>query len=218
MDEALQLLKERNLIRYRHNATLIPCVCQLTGHTASVQANVFWSALSPRQSDSQISAPLSFKTSCNPVLVIFSLLCSAFNHIYIIIYLIVFVLYCLLLVSLTFLVIQPLGCERDINKLLLLLLLLLLLEMIQDQLCTSREDKRTNLRNTLLALAADSPSIAIYTCTCTPVRLVVGFVGNTFLIMGTNCISFDLGGNGNAIIRLVHCNGNVQNGGESVLD
>ena len=41
--------------------------------------------------------------------------CSAFNHIYIIIYLIVFVLYCLLLVSLTFLVIQPLGCERDIN-------------------------------------------------------------------------------------------------------
>ena len=84
-----------------------------------------WRALSPRQSDSQISAPLSSKTSCNPVLVIFSLLCSAFNHIYIIIYLIVFVLYCLLLVSLTFLVIQPLGCERDINKLLLLLLLLL---------------------------------------------------------------------------------------------
>ena len=90
--------------------------------------------------------------------------------------------------------------------------------MIQDQLCTSREDKRTNLRNTLLALAADSPSLAIYTCTCTPVSLVVGFVGNTFLIMGTNCISFDLGGNGNAIIRLVHCNGNVQNGGECVSD
>ena len=88
--------------------------------------------------------------------------------------------------------------------------------MIQDQLCTSREDKRTHLRNTLLALAADSPSIAIYTCT--PVSLVVGFIGNTFLTMGTNCISFDLGGNGNAIIRLVHCNGNVQNGGESVLD
>ena len=35
-------------------------------------------------------------------------------------YLIVFVLYCLLLLSLTFLVIQPLGCERDINKLLLI--------------------------------------------------------------------------------------------------
>ena len=188
-------------------------MCQLTGHTASVQANMFRCALSPRQSDSQISALLSFKTSCNPVLVIFSLLCSAFNHIYIIIYLIVFVLYCLLLVSLTFLVIQPLGCDRDISK-----LLSLLLEMIQDQLCTSREDKRTNLRNTLLALAADSPSLAIYTCTCTPVSLVVGFVGNTFLIMGTNCISFDLGGNGNAIIRLVHCNGNVQNGGECVLD
>ena len=138
---------------------------------------MFQCALSPRQSDSQISAPLSCKTSCNPVLVIFSLLCSAFNHIYIIIYLIVFVLYCLLLVSLTFLVTQPLDCERDINK----LLLLLLLEMIQDQLCTSREDKRTHLRNTLLALAADSPSLAIYTCT--PVSLVVGFVGNTFLIM-----------------------------------
>ena len=102
-------------------------MCQLTGHTsASVQANVFRCALSPRKSDSQISAPLSFKTSSNLVLVIFSLLCSAVNHIYIIIYLIVFVLYCLLLVSLTFLVIQPLGCERDINKLLLLLLLLLL--------------------------------------------------------------------------------------------
>ena len=85
---------------------------------------MFRCALSPRQSDSQISAPLSFKTSCNRVLVIFSLLCSAFNHIYIIIYLIVFVLYCLPLVSLTFLVIQPLGCEGDINKLLLLLLLL----------------------------------------------------------------------------------------------
>ena len=42
-------------------------------------------------------------------------------------YLTVFVLYCLLLLSLTILVIQPLGCERDINKLLLLLLLLLLL-------------------------------------------------------------------------------------------
>ena len=140
-------------------------MCQLAGHTASVQVNTFQCALSPRQSDSQISAPLSFKTSCNPVLVIFSLLCSAFNHIYIIIYL-----------SLTFPVIQPLGCERDINK-----LLLLLLEMIQDQLCTSREDKRTHLRNTLLALAADSPSLAIYTCT--PVSLVVGFVGSTFLIM-----------------------------------
>ena len=37
------------------------------------------------------------------------------------IYLIVFVLYCLLLLSLTFLVIQPLGCERDINNHLLLL-------------------------------------------------------------------------------------------------
>ena len=67
-----------------------------------------------------------------------SMLCSAFNHIYIIIYLIVFVLYCLLLVSLTFLVIQPLGCERDINKLLLsssssssLLLLLLLLPFLE---------------------------------------------------------------------------------------
>ena len=58
--------------------------------------------------------------------------------------------------------------------------------MIQDQLCTSREDKRTHLRNTLLALAADSPSIAIYTCA--PVSLVVGFIGNTFLTMGTNCI------------------------------
>ena len=105
-------------------------MCQLTGHTASVQANVFRCSLFPRQSDSQISAPLSFKTSCNPVLVIFSLLCSAFNHIYIIFYLIVFVLYCLLLVSPTFLVIQPLGCERDTNKLLLLLLLFWLLWQI----------------------------------------------------------------------------------------
>ena len=38
-------------------------------------------------------------------------------------------MYCLLLVSLIFLVIQPLGCERDISTLLLLLLLLLLLHI-----------------------------------------------------------------------------------------
>ena len=46
-------------------------VCQLTGHTASVQANVFRCALSPRQSGSRISAPLSFKTCFNPVLCYF---------------------------------------------------------------------------------------------------------------------------------------------------
>ena len=67
----------------------------------------------PRQSGSQISAPLSFKTSVILCSVIFSLLCNTFNRIYIIIYFIVFVLYCLLLLSMTFLVIQPLGCERD---------------------------------------------------------------------------------------------------------
>ena len=73
--------------------------------------NLFRCALSPRQSGLQISAPLSFKTSCNPVLCYFFSVMLCFNHIYIIIYLIVFVLYCLLLLSLTFLVIQPLGCE-----------------------------------------------------------------------------------------------------------
>ena len=40
---------------------------------------------------------------------------SALYHIYIIIYMTVFVLYCLMLLSLTFLVILPLGFERDIN-------------------------------------------------------------------------------------------------------
>ena len=43
---------------------------------------MFRCALSSRQSDLQISALLSVKTSCNPALVIFSLLCSAFNHNY----------------------------------------------------------------------------------------------------------------------------------------
>ena len=59
----------------------------------------------------------------NFFLVIFSFLFSAFHHIYVIINLTVFVFYCLLLLSQTILVIQPLGCERDINKLLLSLLL-----------------------------------------------------------------------------------------------
>ena len=67
-----------------------------------------------------------------------------------------------------------------------------------------------------MALAGDSPSLAIYPCT--PVSLVVGFVGDAFLIIDTHCIPADLGGNGNAIIKVVHCNGEVQNGGESVLN
>ena len=67
-----------------------------------------------------------------------------------------------------------------------------------------------------MALAADSPSLAIYTCT--PVSLVVGFVGDASLIIDTHCIPADLGENGNAIIRVVHCNGEAQNGGESVLN
>ena len=104
---------------------MIPGTKQWTGHTASVQANVFWCALSQDKAGGrflchEVSRPVVILCS-----VIFSLLSSAFNHIYIIICLIVFVLYCLLLLSLTFLVIQPLGCERDINKLLLLLLIML---------------------------------------------------------------------------------------------
>ena len=106
---------------------MLPGTEQLTGHTASVQANVFWCALSQDKAGGrflchEVSSPVVILCS-----VIFSLLSSAFNHIYIIICLIVFVLYCLLLLSLTFLVIQPLGCERDINKLLLLLLLVIML-------------------------------------------------------------------------------------------
>ena len=57
-----------------------------SGRTTFDQANVFRCALSPRQSGSQISAPLSIKTSCNPFLCYVSLLFSASNHIYIIIY------------------------------------------------------------------------------------------------------------------------------------
>ena len=91
-----------------------------------------------------------------------------------------------------------------------------IIEMVQDQLCTSPDEKRTHLRNALAALAADSPSLAIYTCT--PVSLVVGFVGDAFLIIDTHRIPADLGGNGNAIIKVVHCNGEVENGGESVLN
>ena len=67
-----------DLIRHRHNVTLIPCV---SIDRPYCRRKVFRCALSPRQSDLQISAPLRFKTSCYPVLVIFSLLCSAFNHV-----------------------------------------------------------------------------------------------------------------------------------------
>lgn len=70
-------------------------------------------------------------------------------------------------------------------------------KLVQDQLCTPPEEK-THLRNALALLAADSPSLAIYTCT--PVSLVVIFVGDAFLITDTHHIPADLGGNGNAII------------------
>ena len=89
-------------------------------------------------------------------------------------------------------------------------------ELIQDQLCKSPEEKRDQLNDALLALAADSPSLAIYTCT--PVSLVVGFIGDAFLIIDTHCIPVDLGGNGNAIIKVVHCNGKIEMGGQTVLD
>lgn len=90
-------------------------------------------------------------------------------------------------------------------------------ELIQDQLCKSREEKRNQLSNALFALAAaDSPSLAIYTCT--PVSLVVGFIGDAFLIIDTHCIPVDLGGNDNALIKVVHCNGKIEIGGQTVLD
>ena len=91
-------------------------------------------------------------------------------------------------------------------------------ELVQDQLCTSPDEKRTHLRNALPlpALAANSLSLAIYTCT--PVSLVVGFVGDAFLIIDTHHIPADLGGNGNTINKVVHCNGEVKDEGESVLN
>ena len=91
-----------------------------------------------------------------------------------------------------------------------------IIELVQDQLCTSPDKKRTHLRNALAALAADSPSLSIYTCT--PVSLAVGFVGDTFLTIDTHRIPAELGGNGNAIIKVVQCNGEVKNGGDSVLN
>ena len=48
--------------------------------------------------------------------------------------------------------------------------------------------------------------------------LVVGFIGNEFLIIDTHCIPIDLGGNVNTIIKVVHCNGKLQNGAQSVLE
>ena len=64
----------------------------------------------------KIEAFLSF-ISCKPLCYFFFVKFSAFHLIYIIIYLTVFVLYCLLLLPLTILLIQPSGFERDINKL-----------------------------------------------------------------------------------------------------
>ena len=96
-------------------------MCQLTSHTGSIQVNLFQYTLSPRQSSWQVSVPLSINTSCKPLPCYFSLLFSPFHHC--LFDCLCIVLYCLLLLSLTILVIQPLGCKRDINKLLLLLLL-----------------------------------------------------------------------------------------------
>lgn len=90
-------------------------VCQLTSHTGSIQVNLFQCTLSPRQSSWQVH------TSCKPLPCYFSLLFSPFHHC--LFDCLCIVLYCLLLLSLTILVIQPLGCKRDINRLLLLLLL-----------------------------------------------------------------------------------------------
>lgn len=89
-------------------------------------------------------------------------------------------------------------------------------EMIKDQLCTSQEGKRSQLRNALLALMAESPSLAIYTCT--PVSFVIGFIRDAFLIIDTHCIPAHLGGNGNAIIKVVRCKGDIQSGIQLVID
>ena len=89
-------------------------------------------------------------------------------------------------------------------------------ELIQDQLCKSREEERNQVSNAFLALAIDSLSLIIYTST--PVNLVVGIISVAFLTIDTHCIIADLGGKGNTIIKVVHCNGKIENGGQTVLD
>lgn len=99
-------------------------MCQLTSHTGSIQVNLFRCTLSPR-----------------PVVNLFPVIFLYYLVLFIIVYLTVFVLYCLLLLSLTILVIQPLGCERDINKLLLLLSILLYYLSVLEQARIDRTDR-----------------------------------------------------------------------------
>ena len=81
-------------------------------------------------------------------------------------------------------------------------------ELITDQLTENDVHKTTLLTNAVMNLAEQNPSVAVYTCT--PICNTIGFLNNTLVLVDTHCISTELGGNGNALIKLVHCEANSE--------
>ena len=76
-------------------------------------------------------------------------------------------------------------------------------ELITDQLPANDVQKTTLPKKAVLNLAEQNPSVAVYTCT--PICNTIGFVNDMFIIVDTHRISTELGGSGNALIKLVHC-------------
>jgi len=77
-------------------------------------------------------------------------------------------------------------------------------ELITDQLCSDKAKKRSNLFEALLCLTKTN-AIALGVYTCSPYCIVVGFIRGKFVIADTHCVETAIGGNGKALIRVVHC-------------
>ena len=92
-------------------------------------------------------------------------------------------------------------------------------ELITDQLPANDVQKTTLLQKAVMNLAEQNPSAAVYTCN--PICNTIGFVNNTFIIVDMHRISTELGGSGNALIKLVHCEATSESksaGANAVLD
>ena len=79
-------------------------------------------------------------------------------------------------------------------------------EQIRDQLTGNdvhKADKATLLKNAFMNLTEQNPSVAVYTCT--HICNTIAFLNNKFVLVDTRRISTELGGNGNTLIKLVHC-------------
>ena len=76
-------------------------------------------------------------------------------------------------------------------------------ELIMDQLNPNRNERKADLVQAITQLTKSDPSMSIYTCS--PVSFVLGFVMERFIVIDTHCIPSYLDGNGNALVKLVHC-------------